>query len=103
MLILFLIVFFISSCFGEKILQISDFHFDADYSPVGDTKHECHAGKGGGKIDIGFYGNYLCDSPQSLVKHALMNAQRILPNPEIILWTGDNVPHISDYNDQCKA
>ena len=49
--------------------------------------------------NIGFYGDYKCDSPRSLIKHALTNAQAIIPAPEFILWTGDNVPHIEGYDE----
>jgi sphingomyelin phosphodiesterase acid-like 3 len=92
---------FVNLCYCKKILQISDFHFDIDYYQFGDIDHKCHKNLTfPTEEDIGFYGNYMCDAPKSLVKHALTSAQQILPNPEFILWTGDNVPHIDNYTDK---
>ncbi|KAK6021847.1 hypothetical protein OSTOST_12473, partial [Ostertagia ostertagi] len=33
-----------------------------------------------------------------LVVHALDEAKRIFPNPDLIIWTGDNVPHVDNYS-----
>jgi sphingomyelin phosphodiesterase acid-like 3 len=87
---------------GGKILQISDFHYDANYDPTGDVKTLCHADKNGNtaNVNLGQYGNYSCDAPLSLVSNAVAAAQSILAQPELILWTGDNVPHIDNYTDE---
>ncbi|XP_076065315.1 acid sphingomyelinase-like phosphodiesterase 3b isoform X2 [Oratosquilla oratoria] len=45
---------------------------------------------------IGYYGNYLCDSPWPLVKSAIQAMADIESSPDFILWTGDNVPHTDD-------
>lgn len=39
-------------------------------------------------INNGNYGNYLCDSPWSLVHESLDAMVSLHPNPEFILWTG---------------
>ncbi|VDM77060.1 unnamed protein product [Strongylus vulgaris] len=46
---------------------------------------------------LGFYGDFMCDAPMSLVEYTLKEAQRIIPNPDLILWTGDSVPHSDNY------
>ncbi|PAV86103.1 hypothetical protein WR25_24430 isoform A [Diploscapter pachys] len=46
---------------------------------------------------LGSFGDYMCDSPQKLVNYALTEAKRIAGNPDLIIWTGDNVPHVEDY------
>jgi hypothetical protein len=39
---------------------------------------------------------------KSLVENAIQGAHGIIPNPNLIVWTGDTVPHINDdYNQQC--
>lgn len=36
------------------------------------------------------------------MRNAIENAQKIVPDVELILWTGDNVPHIESYDESCK-
>ncbi|KAH7726216.1 Metallophosphoesterase domain containing protein [Aphelenchoides avenae] len=86
-----------------RILQLSDFHYDTDYSVIGDADQMCHELKNGSPVDdtLGSFGDYKCDSP----KNAVSAAKETLPNPDLILWTGDNVPHIKDntYDDEYVA
>ncbi len=42
---------------------------------------------------VGPAGNYSCDAPEVLVMALLAAMQRIEPNPDFILWTGDSGPH----------
>ncbi|KAI1730135.1 acid sphingomyelinase-like phosphodiesterase 3b [Ditylenchus destructor] len=84
----------------KQILQLTDFHYDPDYSTQGNAGKMCHKGNStDSKSDLGEYGDYKCDAPLSLVEHAIRGAKSILPNPELILWTGDNVPHVDGYNE----
>ncbi|KAK0409461.1 hypothetical protein QR680_004551 [Steinernema hermaphroditum] len=78
----------LQSVFGAKILQLTDFHYDMDYAPTwpNGTKR-------------GVYGDYCCDAPAKLVKLAIEKANEALPNPDYLFWTGDNVPHIENYNE----
>ncbi|PAV56495.1 hypothetical protein WR25_00206 [Diploscapter pachys] len=55
----------------------------------------CHGQKS--TETLGSFGDYMCDSPQKLVNYALAEAKRIAVNPNLIIWTGDNVPHVEDY------
>ncbi|KAI6171041.1 hypothetical protein M3Y97_01081100 [Aphelenchoides bicaudatus] len=70
-----------------QVMQITDFHFDADYDTNGDPNKLCHS-KGSSRV-IQF---------QGLVKNAVESAAKMFPAPNLILWTGDNVPHIEKYN-----
>uniref|UniRef100_A0A914C9U7 Uncharacterized protein n=1 Tax=Acrobeloides nanus TaxID=290746 RepID=A0A914C9U7_9BILA len=86
---------------GGNVLQITDFHYDKDYNRYGDISILCHNSLDGKpREDVGAFGNYVCDAPEALVRHAVKNAKYTLPNPDFILWTGDNVPHISGYNEE---
>ena len=39
------------------------------------------------------FGSYKCDSPKILVESAFEAMKKWSPNPEFILWTGDNSAH----------
>uniref|UniRef100_A0AC35THM5 Metallophos domain-containing protein n=1 Tax=Rhabditophanes sp. KR3021 TaxID=114890 RepID=A0AC35THM5_9BILA len=64
----------------------------------GDTTKLCHISNKVSAVHLGKFGDYMCDSPYSLVKNAVQNAAKTIPNPDYIFWTGDNVPHIDDYD-----
>ncbi|MFH4973541.1 hypothetical protein AB6A40_000250 [Gnathostoma spinigerum] len=83
-----------------KILQFTDFHLDVDYSEAkGSRSSKCHASNGTKSDKLGPYGDYICDSPLKLVQSAIDAASQTVPNPEFIFWTGDSIPHISDYDE----
>ncbi|XP_062571431.1 acid sphingomyelinase-like phosphodiesterase 3b [Saccostrea cucullata] len=75
--------------------QVTDFHYDANYSTKGDPLRMCHD-MSGGSYSNSIYGNYHCDSPWKLIQSATAAMKRIHPNPDFILWTGDSVPHVAD-------
>lgn len=81
---------------GGKFWQITDIHWDQQYSESGDPSKMCHDEYQVSDYHNGAYGNYLCDSPWKLVKSSLQAMTRIHPLPEFVLWTGDNVPHTND-------
>ncbi|KAI6179967.1 Metallophos domain-containing protein [Aphelenchoides besseyi] len=83
------------------ILQLTDFHMDRDYSRNGDTTKMCHEKQGGQVgLKLGEYGDYNCDSPMILVKNTIKGAYDTIKDPNLILWTGDSVPHIEGYANQ---
>lgn len=46
----------------------------------------------------GPFGNYFCDSPWILIEEVIKGAQKLRPDVDFILWTGDTSPHIrADY------
>ncbi|XP_071178184.1 acid sphingomyelinase-like phosphodiesterase 3b isoform X2 [Mytilus edulis] len=82
--------------------QVTDFHYDANYSTNGDPNTMCHSDRGKSHSNS-IYGNYLCDSPMKLIISAINAMQSIHPNPDFIFWTGDSVPHVNDTDlDQTK-
>ncbi|CAJ0577011.1 unnamed protein product, partial [Mesorhabditis spiculigera] len=83
-----------------QMLQVTDFHLDVDYSTHGDPAKMCHitnqlTGLG---VELGRFGDYMCDSPETLVRYMMSEAKRLVPSPDLILWTGDNVPHLEGYD-----
>ena len=44
------------------------------------------------------YGSYHCDPPRLLVESAFEAMKKFVPNPDFILWTGDNSPHVKNVN-----
>ena len=68
--------------------QVTDFHYDANYSTTGDPNHMCHDGNGSLPGKNGYYGNYMCDSPWQLITSAVQAMHKIQPNPDFIIWTG---------------
>ena len=71
------------------IWQITDFHYDVNYSTSGDPNNMCHSRKPESPWrTVGVYGNYSCDSPLSLIESAVMAMKSIEANPDFILWTG---------------
>ncbi|XP_064605118.1 acid sphingomyelinase-like phosphodiesterase 3b [Liolophura sinensis] len=91
-------VFSPSAC-GENIgtfWQVTDFHYDSNYSVGGNPEDMCHSnGQTGAQFALGTYGNYLCDAPWKLVEAAVEGMKKLQPNPDFILWTGDSIPHIN--------
>lgn len=81
-----------------QILHLADFHLDVDYSVDGDNQHMCHNTTKPSQSRLGPFGDYMCDSPKSLVEHAVDEAKRLVPSPDLIIWTGDNVPHVDGYD-----
>ncbi|KAK3868599.1 hypothetical protein Pcinc_026034 [Petrolisthes cinctipes] len=77
--------------------QITDIHWDHQYSTDGDRAKMCHKNYNPTIAShIGVYGDYLCDSPWPLVRSAIQAMVEIKSNPDFVLWTGDNVPHTND-------
>nr|CDJ82799.1 Acid sphingomyelinase phosphodiesterase 3b [Haemonchus contortus] len=85
-----------------KILHLADFHLDVDYSVTGDNQHMCHNTTNITKSRLGPFGDYMCDAPKPLVIHAIDEAKRIVTDPDLIIWTGDNVPHVDGYDWNCE-
>jgi len=85
----------------RKFIQVSDFHYDERYEAGAQVKGKfCHSSdtKVTNASDpvAGKYGDFRCDAPSVLVKSAIEAMHRVLPDPDFILWTGDNSPHDGD-------
>uniref|UniRef100_T1INL5 Uncharacterized protein n=1 Tax=Strigamia maritima TaxID=126957 RepID=T1INL5_STRMM len=75
--------------------QITDIHIEINFSPTGDINNDCR-GKDIAKHPLGLYGDFSCDSNMLLLKDSVQAMKKIHPKPDFILWTGDNVPHLTD-------
>ena len=96
LLVLFCLTF-VAAGKVRKFIQVSDFHYDELYSQGSPTNNSCHFdgryGSGSDSTEAGRMGDFQCDSPKQLVKSAIQAMHKVLPDPDFILWTGDNSPH----------
>nr|XP_037271294.1 acid sphingomyelinase-like phosphodiesterase 3b [Rhipicephalus microplus] len=76
--------------------HVSDFHVDKDYTTRGSRDQACHLVANRTILDnIGAYGDFLCDAPKLLAQSAVEAMEQIHPATDFVLWTGDNLPHVS--------
>ncbi|KAL1420728.1 hypothetical protein MTO96_004464 [Rhipicephalus appendiculatus] len=76
--------------------HVTDFHVDKDYTTRGSRDQACHLVANRTILDnIGAYGDFLCDAPKLLAQSAVEAMERIHPSTDFVLWTGDNLPHVS--------
>ncbi|KAH7975364.1 hypothetical protein HPB52_000625 [Rhipicephalus sanguineus] len=76
--------------------HVTDFHVDKDYTTRGSRDQACHLVANHTILDdIGAYGDFLCDAPKLLAQSAVEAMERIHPSTDFVLWTGDNLPHVS--------
>ncbi|KAL3121262.1 hypothetical protein niasHT_000415 [Heterodera trifolii] len=77
-------------------LHITDVHIDPNYDLSGDPQKWCH-GSGDDSRNklpkLGVFGDHNCDSPMALLEFMLREAKAKVPNPNLIIWTGDSLPH----------
>ncbi|KNC34276.1 hypothetical protein FF38_05942 [Lucilia cuprina] len=78
--------------------HITDLHLDTIYSTQGDVMRSCwHIERqppSSSTHSPGRYGDYLCDSPWSLIESAAKAMKsRQGDNVEFVLWTGDGLSH----------
>ena len=69
--------------------HITDMHWDPSYvSGDGeDGALSCNEGKGEAG-DWGKWGDFLCDSPWSLINSSVYAMKNIHPDPDFLIWTG---------------
>ncbi|XP_013419571.1 acid sphingomyelinase-like phosphodiesterase 3b, partial [Lingula anatina] len=77
--------------------HVTDFHYD---STVFTSQDSCTSPVA--DIEQKPYGDYLCDSPWSLINSSVHAMKQIEPNADFILWTGDNAPHIDESKDSSE-
>jgi len=73
--------------------HLADAHFDPDYTTSGNPDKMCHSDNGS-FTPAQQFGDYLCDSPYLLIQNAVAFMKSQYPNPDFIIWTGDDPPHI---------
>lgn len=77
-----------------KFWHISDLHLDPDYKVSADPLHVCPSAGSQLVSNAGPWGDYLCDSPWVLINSSIYAMKEIEPEPDFILWTGDDTPHV---------
>ena len=76
-------------CFAGTFWQITDIHYDANYTVSGIVKEMCHnATSNRSAKKPGKFGNYLCDSPYALMVSAITSMRNFKAKPDFVLWTG---------------
>ncbi|XP_032817783.1 acid sphingomyelinase-like phosphodiesterase 3b [Petromyzon marinus] len=78
-----------------KFWHITDLHVDPAYQVTDNSTAVCPSSRDP-VLNPGPLGHYQCDAPWALIHSALNNMKRILKNPDFILWTGDDTPHVPD-------
>ncbi|XP_074832168.1 acid sphingomyelinase-like phosphodiesterase 3b [Carettochelys insculpta] len=76
--------------------HITDLHLDPAYRVTTDPLQVCPSAGSQPVPSAGRWGHYLCDSPWSLINNSIYAMKEILPDPDFILWTGDDTPHVPD-------
>ncbi|CAH1774784.1 unnamed protein product [Owenia fusiformis] len=87
------IIFQMMSCSANigSFWHVSDFHYDPTYD-MNATAESCPSSLK--RVRFGRFGDYLCDAPWALVNDSVYAMKSIEPNPDFIIWTGDDTPHI---------
>ncbi|XP_078087365.1 acid sphingomyelinase-like phosphodiesterase 3b [Mustelus asterias] len=73
--------------------HITDVHWDPDYRVTDNPLAVCPSASEPVR-NPGKWGSYLCDSPWALINSSIHAMKDIFPNPNFIIWTGDDTPHI---------
>ncbi|KAJ8289248.1 hypothetical protein COCON_G00019070 [Conger conger] len=74
--------------------HISDLHWDPTYTVTDNPDRVCASNGGRPVPNAGKFGHYLCDSPWDLINSSIYAMKDILPDPDFIIWTGDDTPHV---------
>lgn len=77
-----------------RFWHITDLHLDPTYHLAPDPTKVCFSSKGAPARDAGVFGDFLCDSPYSLIRSALANMASLVQPHDFIIWTGDSPPHV---------
>ncbi|XP_006164657.2 acid sphingomyelinase-like phosphodiesterase 3b [Tupaia chinensis] len=80
----------------RKFWHISDLHLDPDYQVSEDPLQVCPSAGSQPVPSAGPWGDYLCDSPWVLINSSIHAMKELEPEPDFILWTGDDTPHVPD-------
>ncbi|KAM9309978.1 acid sphingomyelinase-like phosphodiesterase 3b [Pholidichthys leucotaenia] len=74
--------------------HITDLHWDPTYKLDNDPELVCASSGGRPAASAGKFGDYTCDSPWHLINSTVYAMKSILPDPDFIVWTGDDTPHV---------
>ncbi|XP_062848242.1 acid sphingomyelinase-like phosphodiesterase 3b [Trichomycterus rosablanca] len=73
--------------------HITDLHWDPTYS-LGNSGSVCDSSGSRPTPHAGKFGDYACDSPWDLINSTVNAMKDILSDPDFIVWTGDDTPHV---------
>ncbi|XP_004551023.3 acid sphingomyelinase-like phosphodiesterase 3b [Maylandia zebra] len=77
--------------------HITDLHWDPTYKLSNNNPALVCASSGKRPAaNAGKFGDYVCDSPWHLINSSVYAMKSILPNPDFIVWTGDDTPHVDN-------
>ncbi|KAG9328981.1 hypothetical protein JZ751_021841 [Albula glossodonta] len=74
--------------------HITDLHWDPTYTVTDNPEGVCASNGARPVTNAGKFGHYLCDSPWNLINSSIYAMKDILPDPDFIVWTGDDTPHV---------
>ncbi|XP_037541593.1 acid sphingomyelinase-like phosphodiesterase 3a [Nematolebias whitei] len=77
-----------------RFWHITDLHLDPSYNQTRDPTKVCFSSKGFPATHPGVFGDFLCDSPYSLIQSAFTNLAPLTQPQDFIIWTGDSPPHV---------
>ncbi|XP_053122980.1 acid sphingomyelinase-like phosphodiesterase 3b isoform X2 [Hemicordylus capensis] len=76
--------------------HITDLHLDPEYTLTPNPLQVCPSAGSQPVPNAGPWGDYLCDAPWILVNSSVYAMKEILADPDFILWTGDDTPHVGN-------
>lgn len=71
-----------------RFWHITDLHLDPTYHMSPDPTKVCFSSKGVPVTQAGLFGDFLCDSPYSLIQSALAHMVPLTQPLDFIIWTG---------------
>ncbi|XP_071325959.1 acid sphingomyelinase-like phosphodiesterase 3b [Trachinotus anak] len=74
--------------------HITDLHWDRTYKLTNTPDLVCASSGKRPAANAGKFGDYVCDSPWHLINSSVYAMKDILPDPDFIVWTGDDTPHV---------
>ncbi|XP_017271108.1 acid sphingomyelinase-like phosphodiesterase 3b [Kryptolebias marmoratus] len=74
--------------------HITDLHWDPSYRLTDNPELVCASSGKRPALRAGKFGDYVCDSPWQLINSSVYAMKHILPDPDFIIWTGDDTPHV---------
>ncbi|KAG7216886.1 hypothetical protein INR49_001540 [Caranx melampygus] len=74
--------------------HITDLHWDPTYKLTDTPELVCASSGKRPAASAGRFGDYVCDSPWHLINSSVYAMKDILPDPDFIVWTGDDTPHV---------
>uniref|UniRef100_A0A672YFW8 Acid sphingomyelinase-like phosphodiesterase 3b n=1 Tax=Sphaeramia orbicularis TaxID=375764 RepID=A0A672YFW8_9TELE len=81
-------------CHAGNFWHLTDMHWDPTYKLDDNPGLVCESSGNRPAGNAGEFGDYACDSPWHLINSSIYAMKDILPDPDFIVWTGDDTPHV---------